>query len=49
MQKFVKDKVKWAHLDIEGVDGRDSGRPLEPKGATAFGIRLLCEFIWSLK
>ena len=49
LQKFVKDKVKWAHLDIAGVDGRDSGRPLEPKGATAFGIRLLCEFIWSLK
>ena len=49
LQKFVKDKVKWAHLDIAGVDGRERGRPLEPKGATAFGIRLLCEFIWSLK
>ena len=49
LQKFVKDKVKWAHLDIAGVVGRERGRPLEPKGATAFGIRLLCEFIWSLK
>lgn len=38
---FVPENVSWAHLDIAGVYWRDSDRPLEPKGASGFGVRLL--------
>lgn len=40
LQRFVGD-TPWAHLDIAGVawSGRDT--KLSPKGATAFGVRLL--------
>jgi len=31
----------WAHLDIAGVTWTKSDKPLSPKGATAFGVRLL--------
>jgi leucyl aminopeptidase len=33
--------VKWAHLDIAGVVWSSKSRPTIPKGATAFGVRLL--------
>ena len=46
LQRFLKDKhLPWAHLDIAGVDDETKGKPLCPKGATAFGIRLLNKFI----
>jgi leucyl aminopeptidase len=40
LQRFVQGK-RWAHLDIAGTawSGKDSGTV--PKGATAFGVRLL--------
>ena len=38
---FVPETLPWAHLDIAGVDWRESDRPLEPKGASGFGVRLL--------
>lgn len=41
LQRFIKEGVKWAHLDIAGVDKDDKGHPLTPKGATGFGIRVL--------
>ncbi len=47
LQRFVEPKTAWAHLDIAGVDKEEKGRPLTPKGATAFGIRLLNKFICS--
>jgi len=31
----------WAHLDIAGVTWSKADKPLSPKGATAFGVRLL--------
>ena len=45
LQRYIQPKVKWAHLDIAGVDKEEKGRPLTPKGATAFGIRLLNEYL----
>ena len=46
LQRFLKVKhLPWAHLDIAGVDDETKGKPLCPKGATAFGIRLLNKFI----
>jgi len=34
-------KTPWAHLDIAGVTWTKEDLPLAPKGATAFGVRLL--------
>jgi len=41
LQRFVQDGVKWAHLDIAGVAWSKKDSDLLPKGATAFGVRLL--------
>ena len=38
--RFV-GKTPWVHLDIAGVTWTKSDKPLSPKGATAFGVRLL--------
>jgi len=38
--RFIQD-VPWAHLDIAGVAWSKKDKPTVPKGATAFGVRLL--------
>ncbi len=43
--RFIQKDVKWAHLDIAGVDNETKDTPLVPKGATAFGVRLLNAFL----
>jgi leucyl aminopeptidase len=40
IQRFVNGKP-WAHLDIAGMAWATKDSPLVPKGATAFGVRLL--------
>jgi leucyl aminopeptidase len=40
LQRFVND-VPWAHLDIAGTAWSKKDAPTVPKGATAFGVRLL--------
>jgi leucyl aminopeptidase len=40
LQRFIKD-TPWAHLDIAGMAWSDKDAPTMPKGATAFGVRLL--------
>jgi leucyl aminopeptidase len=40
LQRFVKD-TPWAHLDIAGMAWSDKDRVTVPKGASAFGVRLL--------
>ena len=45
LQRFVQKGVHWAHLDIAGVDKENKGTPLCPKGATAWGVRLLNAYI----
>ncbi|HEX3861942.1 MAG TPA: leucyl aminopeptidase [Stellaceae bacterium] len=44
LQRFV-NKVPWAHLDIAGVAWSKKDAPTVPKGATAFGVRLLNRFV----
>ena len=44
LQRFVND-VPWAHLDIAGVAWSKKDAPTVPKGATAFGVRLLDRFV----
>ena len=40
IQRFV-NKKPWAHLDIAGMAWSTRDSPIVPKGATAFGVRLL--------
>ncbi|HXC91511.1 MAG TPA: leucyl aminopeptidase [Stellaceae bacterium] len=44
LQRFV-DKVPWAHLDIAGMAWSSKDAATVPKGATAFGVRLLDRFV----
>jgi len=44
IQRFVND-VPWAHLDIAGVAWSKKDSSTVPKGATAFGVRLLDRFV----
>jgi leucyl aminopeptidase len=40
IQRFV-NKTPWVHLDIAGMAWSSKNSPCVPKGATAFGVRLL--------
>ena len=44
LQRFVNE-VPWAHLDIAGTTWSTKDAPTVPKGATAFGVRLLDRFV----
>jgi len=44
VQRFVNE-VPWAHLDIAGTAWSTKDAPTVPKGATAFGVRLLDRFV----
>ena len=44
LQRFV-NKVPWAHLDIAGTTWSKKNLPTSPKGATAFGVKLLNKFV----
>ncbi|KPK75283.1 MAG: hypothetical protein AMJ79_11780 [Phycisphaerae bacterium SM23_30] len=46
--EFVKDTA-WAHLDIAGVADTDKEKPFRSAGATGYGVRLLLEYLRSLK
>ncbi len=45
LQRFIKKGVPWAHLDIAGMAWLGKDKPLCPKGASAFGVRLLDRFV----
>ncbi|MEM8919652.1 MAG: leucyl aminopeptidase [Pseudomonadota bacterium] len=45
LQRFIKEGVKWAHLDIAGMVWADKPGPVWDKGATGFGVRLLDQFV----
>ena len=44
LKRFVKD-TPWAHLDIAGMAWSEKDAPTVPKGATAYGVRLLDRLI----
>ena len=44
IERFV-NKLPWAHIDIAGVTWSKKDAPIVPKGATAFGLRLLERFV----
>jgi leucyl aminopeptidase len=41
LQRFIKDGVKWAHLDIAGTVWWEKDGPTWAKGATGYGVKLL--------
>lgn len=45
LHRFIKEGTSWAHLDIAGVDKYEKSRPITPKGATGWGVRLLNELV----
>ena len=48
LEQFV-DGVNWAHMDIAGVGRAESDAGENPKGGTGWGVRILLEWIGSLK
>jgi leucyl aminopeptidase len=45
LQRFVQEGVAWAHLDIAGMAWSNAGNSTTPKGATAYGVRLLDRWV----
>ena len=50
IQRFIKNNIPWAHLDIAGVTWAKKGNQnsfsdLHSPGATAFGVRLIDQFL----
>jgi leucyl aminopeptidase len=45
LQRFVQEGVAWAHLDIAGMAWSGKGNATTPKGATAYGVRLLDKWV----
>ncbi|MDG1457567.1 MAG: leucyl aminopeptidase [Pseudoprimorskyibacter sp.] len=41
LQRFVKNDVPWAHIDIAGVARVPKDLPLSPKGCTGWGVMTL--------
>lgn len=42
---FIDDDQAWVHLDIAGVDWRDSATPTAPKGHAGWGVRFMDELV----
>jgi len=45
IHRFVDKGVKWAHIDMAGMAWSDKPSATAAKGATAFGVRLLDEYV----
>jgi leucyl aminopeptidase len=45
LKQFVKEHVKWAHIDIAGTEWDSKDRALSQKGATGFGVAFVNNFI----
>jgi leucyl aminopeptidase len=41
LERFIKDKTPWAHMDIAGTAWIKGDKPTCPKPATGYGVRLL--------
>jgi leucyl aminopeptidase len=49
VKRFIKDETTWAHLDIAAVAWSDKDMPTCPKGAVAYGVKLLTKFVEEYK
>jgi len=41
LQRFIRNKTPWAHLDIAGVAWTKKNTEVTPEGATGYGVKLL--------
>ena len=48
LQRFVKKDVKWAHIDIAGMDKIEKPTLLSQKGASGFGVKLFNQIMKNL-
>jgi len=48
LERFIQKGVQWVHIDIAGMDKETKGKPLTPKGATGYGVRLFNELMKNL-
>jgi len=42
---FVEEDQPWVHLDIAGVDWRDTATPTAPKGHAGWGVRFMDQLV----
>ncbi len=49
LSHFVDKDLPWAHLDIASVADTEATGPLQPRGATGFGVRALLELLGGWK
>ncbi|HEY8964197.1 MAG TPA: leucyl aminopeptidase [Alphaproteobacteria bacterium] len=49
LQRYVKDGVKWAHIDMAPVAFARGEYALGPAGTTGFGVRLLSDWVENTK
>ncbi len=45
LKEFVKDGIKWAHIDLAGPVFNTKRWAYNPVGATGFGVRTMLRFI----
>lgn len=45
LKQFIDEDRAWVHIDMAAADNADT--PVNPKGATGFGVRLLTDFAFS--
>jgi leucyl aminopeptidase len=45
LEKFVGENIPWAHLDIASVSLIREERPLNLRGATGVGVRLVLDLL----
>ena len=45
LKRFVQGNRPWAHIDIAGMAWSSKGDATTPKGATAYGVRLIDQFV----
>ena len=41
LQRFIRNKTPWAHLDIAGMTWTKKSTEVTPEGATGYGVKLL--------
>jgi len=49
LNAFVDESIPWAHLDIAGTAWTTKDEPHRAKGATAFGVSLIVEWLKALR
>ena len=43
LEEFIEEGTRWLHIDIVGPAERRGGSPIECKGATGYGIKMLAQ------